>query len=173
MNKQKGALQVIFTFFLGLLMTVFIGVGLNTFYPQPPQQEQLQRLYRQQSEIGEPKAAGPNAEQEKLQKRINDLQDESERAMKLWARNNSIILLVLATVVMAASLLLSERLQVISNGLLLGSLFTIVYGTGWSFAGGDSKVRFAVATVALALTLFVGWWKFVRPSGDEASEGTA
>ena len=52
-DKQRGALQIIFSFFLGLMVTAFIGVGVYTFYPPPEQrfEDQLQQLYRQQEDI--------------------------------------------------------------------------------------------------------------------------
>ena len=31
----QSMLQVIFSFFLGLVVTAFIGIGVNTFYPEP------------------------------------------------------------------------------------------------------------------------------------------
>ena len=33
--KANAALQIIFAFFLGLLVVAFIGIGVNTFYPEP------------------------------------------------------------------------------------------------------------------------------------------
>ena len=35
--KTNNALQVIFSaFFLGLVVVAFVGIGVNTFYPEPP-----------------------------------------------------------------------------------------------------------------------------------------
>ena len=34
-GRQHYALQVIFSFFLGLMVTAFIGIGVNTFFPAP------------------------------------------------------------------------------------------------------------------------------------------
>ena len=31
----QSMLQVIFSFFLGLVVTAFVGIGVNTFYPEP------------------------------------------------------------------------------------------------------------------------------------------
>ena len=48
-DHQHYALQTIFSFFLGLMVLAFIGVGVNTFYPSPAEQheQQLQELQRQ------------------------------------------------------------------------------------------------------------------------------
>jgi uncharacterized membrane protein len=90
---------------------------------------------------------------------------------QIWARNTSIILILFATLVMGISLIRSEQLRVISNGLLLGGLFTMVYGVGWIIASGESVARFGVIVFALAITLGLGYLKFVR--GKEAGAAAA
>ena len=49
--RRVDALQLIFSFFLGVLLVVVVGVGVWTFYPEPfgqdsPEQKQLDKLYR-------------------------------------------------------------------------------------------------------------------------------
>ncbi len=88
--------------------------------------------------------------------------------MKTWARNTSIILVLFATLVMVISLMLSDQLRVISNGLLLGGLFTMVYGVGWVIFSGNSTARFFVILFALAMTLGLGYVKFVRQRKEAA-----
>jgi hypothetical protein len=51
---------------------------------------------------------------------------------------------------------------VISNGLLLGGVFTMLYGVGWIATTGTSITRFLVMTVALVITLGLGYVRFVR-----------
>lgn len=60
-------------------------------------------------------------------------------------------------------LALGERFVVLANGLLLGGLFTMVYAVGRSI-GTDSVLRFVVISVALLVTIGVGWFKFARQS---------
>ena len=43
-DRQHYALQTIFSFFLGLMVLAFIGVGVNTFYPQPSESNQQAQL---------------------------------------------------------------------------------------------------------------------------------
>ena len=63
---------------------------------------------------------------------------------------------------MSVSLIRSEQLRIISNGLLLGGVFTMLYGTGWVIASGSSVARFAVMTFALVVTFALGYARFVR-----------
>lgn len=177
-ERQQYALQTIFSFFLGLMVLAFIGIGVNTFYPQPEYREspELQNLYREQERIwtgarGEELSAADQARVDELQEQISELQAEQERARQDWSRNTSIVLIVFATMVMGISLVRSEQLRVISNGLLLGGLFTMVYGVGWIIASGESLARFAVIVFALAVTMALGYLKFVY--GKEAATGPA
>jgi uncharacterized protein HemX len=168
-DRSNTALQVIFSFFLGLMVVAFIGVGVYTFYPPPEQkvEKQLQELYRQQEDIQNFKDQTQltAADREKLrtvQLSIRKLEDQQKAARETWGRNTSIILITFATIVMSISLIRAEQLRVISNGLLLGGVFTMLYGTGWVIATGTSKARFWVMTVALVITLALGYLKFVR-----------
>lgn len=179
-DRQHGALQVIFSFFLGLMVTAFIGVGVYTFYAPPEQaiQEQLQKLYRQQEDIQNFKDPSKlndadKAELKKIQGQIRDLEDRSRKGQENWARNSSIILVTFATLVMSISLIRADQLRVISNGLLLGGIFTMLYGVGWIIASRSSQGRFWVITAALAITVGLGYLKFVRDRAAKTAEGTA
>lgn len=174
-DRQNYALQTIFSFFLGLMVLAFIGIGVNTFYPQPQEryQEQLDELYRSQ----EPKnrlpyeelTAAERKEFDAVQEEINVIQDKIQEEQKAWARNTSIVLILFATLVMGVSLVRSEQLRVISNGLLLGGLFTMIYGVGWVIFSGESVARFAVVVFAFAISIALGYVKFVRERGGSGA----
>lgn len=167
-DRQNYALQTIFSFFLGLMVVAFIGVGVNTFYqsPQEKYSQEQQELSREMESLntkfGGTLTPADQAEQRRIQERMNDLNDRQQAEFKVWSRNTSIVLVLFATVVMGISLVRSDQLRVISNGLLLGGLFTMVYGTGLVIASGNSVARFIVILFALAVTLALGWLKFVR-----------
>jgi uncharacterized protein HemX len=168
-DRQHYALQTIFSFFLGLMVVAFVGVGVNTFYPSPvTQSEQAQQAISRR--IDAINTANQNrsldttsqTELRRLQDQQNALQDKIAAAQKNWARTTSIILVIFATLVMGVSLIRSEQLKVISNGLLLGGLFTMVYGVGWVLFSGNSVARFWVIAFALLVTIGLGYVKFVR-----------
>jgi len=173
-DRQRNALQTIFSFFLGLMVTAFIGVGVYTFYPPPETRftEELQTLFRQQEDIQSFKdqtqlTAAERARLRTIQDDIRRLEDAQTAAREVWGRNTSIVLIAFATVVMSVSLVRADQLRVISNGLLLGGLFTMLYGIGWIIATGTSQARFWVMTAALLITIALGYLKFVR--GREAA----
>ena len=174
-DRQHYALQTIFSFFLGLMVLAFIGVGVNTFYPSPAtQREQAQQKIDRQIEainaVNQNKSldAAQQAQIQKLQNERNALQDVIDADMKIWARNTSIILVIFATLVMSVSLVRSEQLRVLSNGLLLGGLFTMLYGTGWVIFSGNSTARFLVIAFALLVAIGLGYAKFVRRHAEPA-----
>lgn len=133
--RTNTALQVIFAFFLGLVVVAFVGIGVNTFYPEPSYID------------GRPEQfAG-------------------------WQLTTGVILLVCATIILAVSLFLPERQGVLSNGLLLGGVFTMVYAVGMTVSANASVLRFVVVAIALAVTIAIGYLKFVRGRAAAAAAG--
>lgn len=170
-QRQRGALQIIFAFFLGLMVTAFVGIGVYTFYPQPAQvdalEERADELRREQGEFRSTRSDGElTAEQRErvdaLDREIQQVYEERQERTAAWARSTSIVLVLLSTLAMGVSLIRAEQLPVISNGLLLGGVFTMLYGTGWTIAAGESVLRFWVIAFALAVTLALGYVRFVR-----------
>ena len=183
---RSSGLQVIFSIFLGLMVTAFVGVGVYTFHP-PPQREltlQIQNLNRREQAIRDSRppselTTADRAQIQELNVERNELTDRIGVMREGWGRITSIILIALATLVMAVSLVRSDQLPVISNGLLMGGVFTMIYGVGWIIATDTSVTRFVVMTVALVITLALGYRRFVRgrplapvPSGQAAVDGT-
>ncbi|MFT4110695.1 hypothetical protein, partial [Propionicimonas sp.] len=123
--RTNNALQVIFAFFLGLVVVAFVGIGVNTFYP-------------------EPEWTGTGS------------------AHTDWRLTTGIILLVCATVLLVISLLLPEVQGALSNGVLLGGVFTMVYAVGITVTTDRSVLRFVVVAAALVVTIGIGWAKFAR-----------
>jgi hypothetical protein len=166
-DRQHDALQTIFSFFLGLMVVAFIGVGVNTFYPQPTDrfQKELQPLQNEMNLLygkGATTTSGVDqARLAELQTQVDAINAKQQAEMEGWGRNTSIILVLFATLVMGISLIRSDQLRVVSNGLLLGGLFTMLYGAGWTIASGTSYLRFFVVLFALVVAIGLGYAKFV------------
>lgn len=170
-TTRSSGLQTIFSFFLGLMVTAFVGVGVYTFHPpDKTPQRRVQELSRREQAIrnakpGEQLTADDRAQIQQLTDERNRIADASQAAFESWGRRTSIILITLATLAMVVSLVRPEQLPVISNGLLLGGVFTMVYGVGWIVAAGASLTRFVVMTAAFVITLALGYVRFVRRRG--------
>lgn len=124
--RTNTALQVIFAFFLGLVVVAFVGIGVNTFYPEP------------------------------------DWTEATQAAHANWQLVTGVVLLVCATILLVVSLLLPEVQGVLSNGVLLGGVFTMVYAVGMTVSSDRSILRFVVVAAALAVTIVIGYLKFAR-----------
>jgi len=176
---RSSGLQTIFSFFLGLMVTAFVGIGVYTFHPPAKEpQRQMQELSRREQAIRNSKPANDltaedRAQIQELTDQRNQIADASQAGFEAWARSTSIILIAFATLVMAVSLIRADQLPVISNGLLLGGVFTMVYGVGWIVAAGSSVTRFVVMTVAFLITLALGYVRFVRRRRAAAAAGGA
>jgi hypothetical protein len=176
-TRSGGGLQTLFAIFLGLMVTAFVGVGVYTFYPPPDKQyrDQIISLDRQQEAIRNSRpdialTADDRARIQKLTDARNKIQDASRKASEAWASRTSIILVSLATIAMVIALVAVAQLPVISNGLLMGGVFTMLYGVGWVIASGTSTARFIVMTFALAITLALGYLRFVRRRASAVSQ---
>jgi hypothetical protein len=150
------------------MLTAFVGVGVYTFHRPPEQLEnQVRELGRREAAIrnSRPTSELTAADQDRIQeidRQRRELVDAATEARKPWGRSTSVILIVFATLTMAVSLVRADQLPVISNGLLLGGLFTMLYGVGWIVATDTSIARFLVMSAALVITLGLGYVRFVR-----------
>ena len=176
-NIGRGVLQAIFAVFLGLMITAVVGVGVYTFHPNPGEetQDQIQALYDERAAIDGCSGPTPGqcrawnqltpAEQARtkaIDAQVTSLQRAADEKSSQWRMSTSVILIVLATMLMALALALGDSGSVLSNGILLGGLFTMLYGVGWGLASGNSVTRFLVLVAALAVSLVLGYLKFVR-----------
>jgi hypothetical protein len=184
----RGILQGIFAVFLGLMITAVVGVGVYTFHPSPAVevQEQIDALYQQRGQVDGCTEGNPSkcrswdqlteserAEIERIDAQVAALNDRAKQEREAWSQSTSIILVTIATALMAISLLLGESLTVLSNGILLGGLFTMLYGVGWGLASGNSLTRFLVLVVALLVSILLGYLKFVRGRDTAPSKASA
>ena len=72
---------------------------------------------------------------------------------------------------MAISLIRAPEPLVISNGLLLGGVFAMLYGVGWIIVTDTSTSRFIVMTLALLITLALGYVRFVHRQAPASAPG--
>ncbi len=180
-RRQRDALQIIFAVFLGLMVTAFIGMGVYTFFPPglDSLQDRLTELRREQQDLRHGRVDSELSEAQRtrldeIEKEIREGNETRREREEGWARTTSIILMILSTLVMGVSLIRADQLPVISNGLLLGGVFTMLYGMGWTVASRESQLRFWLMAFALLVTLGLGYVRFVRvraprPTGPEAA----
>lgn len=148
--------KYIYTLFLGFIIALFIGLGINTFYEGPTEPRYPVELsnYKQEELTSQQRA-----EQRKFEIAMSDYNDKYQA----YSRDVSIIALVSAVVLLTIGLML-ERMQFatgsISNGVVLSSVFTLIYSIIRGFISTDTKLTFVVVTIGVALSIYLGYHTF-------------
>lgn len=154
-KEMKDWVKVLYTIFLALLIALFYGLGVAAFYPSPKAPETP-------VSIGKVEPAQMTAEEKQASLDFEQANQKYNVEMQTYNRNVSMITLVLAVVSLVVSLLLIGGVQIISDALLLGAGFTLIYSIGLGLATGDARYRFIIVSVGLGITLIVGYLKFIR-----------
>lgn len=161
---QSKALQFIYTIFIGILVATFIGLGIDAFYGQPKYPEYPKYSTDKPGYISDPNKPYIETEEDKASrvKYESDLEHYNKN-IKVYNQNVSIVTLVFSIVILIVSLTLMKNLLLISDGLLLGGVLTLLYSIIRGFMTDSSKFRFSLVAVGLIAAITVGYIKFVKP----------
>lgn len=158
-QTTNPGVRIIYTVFLALLISLFFGLGVAAFYPRPKAPEYLSVTKQVEGKLSEVQ----NEQDLKFQKEQEDFQAKSN----VYNRNVSIITLSLAIIALALSLIFLNKILLISDGLMLGGVFTLVYSIVLGFTTEDARYRFIIVTVGLLITLGLGYIKFIKPNQEK------
>lgn len=148
-------LKLIYMLLLGVLIALFVGWGVEVFYASPKYPEYPTELNYTKGDL--------TPAQTEVQKSYDEKVKAYQEDSKPYNRNVSIIVIVASLILFALSLILVKKIPFISDSLLLGAAFTLIYGVGRGIASQNSKVQFAAVTVGLIVAFVVGLVKFVSP----------
>lgn len=158
-------LRIIYTIFIGILFATFVGVGIAAFYPEeraPEYPATPKMIVPPNQTMSASESAEINRQSEEFQK-INKAFQER---LRIYNRNVSVIALISAVVIVVVSLVFVRQFLLISDGLLLGGLVTLIYSIVRGFGAQDNIFRFVVVSVGLVLSLIVGYVKFMPLAGQ-------
>jgi len=158
-------IRYVYIVFVGILLAVFVGVGIAAFYkgPKPPEYpSEIQ--YPMITQPGQPVDATEEASRQKLQINIDQDFKNYNLQNEVYQRDVSIIALVGALIMLILSLTLFKEILVIADGLLLGGVLTLGYSVIRGFGSNDDMVRFLVVSASLFISLVLGYIKFVKPT---------
>jgi len=150
-------IKPIYTIFLALLIALFIGLGIDTFYPGPKAPEYPTKL--DEARMG----CEETIEQQTLSKEFNEAQNQFSEELKSYNRDVSTISLVAAITILVLSLTLSAKIKMIADGVLLGGVFVTIYSMIRALMSDSSEFRFLIITIGLIIALTLGYIKFIRP----------
>ena len=156
-TEHYTLLKAIYVVFLGLIIALFIGLGIAAFYEQPKEPEQPQILMSEN--IGkEPTNEIRQAEIDYNKAR----KDYEENKLGPYFRNVAIICITMAVIILAIGLLFSMKFLILSDGILLGGVFTLIYSVICAARANNIRFTFIIVAVALLVTIALGFWKFLR-----------
>jgi len=150
-------IKPIYTIFLAILIALFVGLGIDTFYPGPEAPQ-----YPPELEYVE-NCCEETAEQRVIRADFDQAQKQFMEEFKLYSRNVSIISLIASIIILVLSLTLLAKIKMIADGILLGGLFLTVYSIIRGLMSEDSQFRFLIITIGLIMALVLGYIKFIRP----------
>lgn len=153
---KSWALRALYTIFLAVLITLFFGLGVDAFYPQPKAPTYPALMEKQEPGVNE----SLQVREERL--RYEKEQKDYMKVIATYNRNVSVITLGLALAALVISLLFVSRILLISDALLLGGLFTLIYSIGRGFASDDLRFRFVIVSIGLLITVALGYLKFIK-----------
>lgn len=154
-------LRFAYTIFLGILLASFIGFGIAAFYNAPS--------YPEYSTYGlskpvEEKSATVSAQEIEAQNQSEEDWRKYEKESKEYNKNVSIIALTFSIIVLFLGIIISNRLAVLADGVMLGSVILLIYGIIRGFESQDTMFRFIVVSVGLIIALILGFLKLVKTS---------
>ncbi len=150
-------IRLIYTFFLSLLIALFVGLGIDAFYPGPAMPE-----YSKEFETMSRPDCVESPEQKEARISYEQATKEYQSESRTYNKNVSILSLSSAILMLILSLTSFKRIKMISDGILLGGVFTTVYSIIRVLMSEDSKFRFLVVSLGLAIALILGYIKFIR-----------
>ena len=150
-------IKLIYTLFLGLLIAVFVGFGIDAFYPGPEAPQYPLELDQVKQGCEE------TPEQQALRKDFNQAQEKYMEESKPYNRNVSIMSLVASIIILILSLTLLGKIRMVADGILLGGVFITMYSIIRGLMSDSSQFRFLIVTIGLIIALVLGYIKFIRP----------
>jgi hypothetical protein len=160
-NNGNMVLKLIYTFLIGIFLAVFVGVGIDAFYPGPKFSEAPAVLKYCSGENGK------NAEMSTDLKAEIENFDRVEKAYRIesqkYNKNVSIFSLVASILIVIGSLTLFKKILLIADGLLLGGVLSLIYSVMRGFDTEGNKFRFFVVSIGLIVSLVLGYVKFIIP----------
>lgn len=156
-------LKVVYTVFLAIMVALFVGLGVETFYPSPKAPEWPTEL---QFAKGDPSTY--TTEQRAVQEKYDSEQKDFREANKKYSLNASMIVIAASIILLILSLTALHSLALISDGVLLGGVLTLLYGIIRGFMSENNKYQFVVVTIGLIIALILGYLRFIKPEKKTA-----
>ncbi len=147
----------LYTILLGIFLTLFVSIGIATFYPEPIYQPPAPCMVplpakTTSSGIGTQEM---NKNCERAQKKISDERDG-------YVQFISSVALIAAVVYLVLSITVVSHMEVFSYGFLFGSIFTLLYSVMRGLGSSHAQFKFVLVCLSLGVVLWVGYLRFIK-----------
>lgn len=146
-GMTEKSLRVLYSIGLGIVIVLFVGLAIATFYPAPEYASYGSDL--------------STAAREAASKAY-------ESAMKDYNRNVTVAALVSALLILGASIWSESRKPLFAGGFLVGGLLTLIYGLICGLTSGVTAVAFFSVAVGLVVVVYLGHQRFFSARAVEA-----
>jgi len=154
-------IKFVYKLFLGVLLAATIGMGIATFYPAPEMPKHPSDKYPHSS--SEPSLTGvPSPEQIEKQREYDEDYEQYNKQRERHDRNTAVIAVAVSLGLLLVSLTALTKIEIMADGVLLGGIFSLLYGIVRSFGSGDQKFIFVATLIGLIAALVLGYFKFVK-----------
>lgn len=155
--EHNTIFRVIYTLILGIVIAFFFGIGVQAFYeaPKAPEYPRASITYKENPSDEEMR------EQQAQDKKFEEDMRSYDEQRKPYERNVAIILMSLAVVTVVSAFVLVPRIGFLSDGVLLGGLFTVLHSIVRGMMVDDTKFLFVMVTIAVVVVLALGYRRFI------------
>jgi hypothetical protein len=150
---ENGGMKLFASVILGIVIALFVGVGINLFYPEPSYPTELMSFTNSEPTEAEAEAS-------------NLAYIEFEKERQLHSGIVGVISIVLSVLLMAGSMFLAKKNEVVSQGLLVGGLLLICYGATQAISSGNMMAAFISIGVGLAALIVFILKRFRSVNGE-------
>jgi VIT1/CCC1 family predicted Fe2+/Mn2+ transporter len=148
-------LKFIYIALLGIILALFVGLGIETFYPgekSPDCNSEMSYSVKSSDQLTQAEIDA--------QKACDKTFSEWQVRDSVHNRNVSIMATIASILLMVLSLTLLMKSETFSNSFLLGSLFVLIYAIIRGMMSDNSQFRFLIVTISLLIAMALGYFKF-------------
>ena len=138
-GMSEKSLRILYSNGLGIIIVLFVGLAIATFYPAP--------------ELAPFAADLPAVAREAAR-------DVHKAAMQDYNRDVTVVALISALIVLGASIWSEAKKPLFAGGFLIGGMLTLVYGMQRGLTSGVPAVAFFSVAVGLAVVIYLGHQRF-------------
>ena len=159
-------IRLLYALLIAAAVVTFVAVGIYSFYPAPkaPTYPIMPVMEKGIAQPAPGTGTTPVPNTAGIYQRDYDT---SLAAQKMYQRNVSIIVAIIAACIVALGLWLRSRSDIIGEGLALGGVGNSIYAVVAATMADNRIMRFIAVTLFLASVLLVVYFKFQATPGKQ------